>query len=277
MTAQHRSIVARKIAAAGSRATIKDHRAVEAGETAALILDEYFRIKIKPAPLRRRILEKSRFFATSLCGGWYHFRRADGDVLVAFDDRLIAASVDAALGRPFKEENAHAPTSVERSIAAALARRLAAGVMALATARAGDELHLVAVRDAPADFKIDKSADAFEVFDQIGCPIGANARVDFLVAIATTAAPTLKSASAPAMTWNAALAAIARRAPVSLRAELGSIETTVEAALALAPGHILPLSRSVPGIVRIRTNDGAATIGRFRLGSHEGVRAVKAV
>jgi hypothetical protein len=275
MTDVQRSILARKIAAADARAATEDPRAVEAGNIAARLLNDYFRINSKPAPLRRRMLDRSWLQTSSFRGCWYHFRSGDADFLVALDNGLVTAAVDAALCRPSKECKPLLATRIERSISAVLARRLAECAATLAGAPGGAEIHLVAVADAPADLEIAKDAGALEVFHQIGFPLTASLHVDFLYAIATAAATALTSESARSGIWGDALDAIARRIPIALKVELGRAELTIEEALSLSPNQQFPLSSSTLGTARMATKDGATTIGAFRLGSHEGVRAVK--
>lgn len=275
MTSAHRSILARKIAAADARSTIEDARAVEAGDAAALLFDDHFRMKLKPAPLRRRIIEKSRLLAQPLRGGWYHFRRGSTEMVVAFDSVLVCAAVDAALGRPTADDQARATTGVERSIAAALARKLAAACADLSAGASKEELTLVRAAETPEDFKIDRGVVHFESFDRVGLPLAGAVRADFLCAVASGAAPEAKALGAPAPDWREDLSAIARRAEITLRAEFGRIETDLGTTLSLKPDQILPLSSAAFDEARLVAKGGVAAVTRCRLGSNGDKRALQ--
>lgn len=277
MTDAQRSILSRKIAAADLRSKAGDARAVEAGEIAGRLFDEYFGLKSKPSPIRTRVVERTRLFATPLKGAWFHFQRGVTDILVAFDYNLVAAAVAAALARQPSEANAGAASVVERHIAAILARRLAASFGAFVAGAGDGDLALVGVADTPEDFTIAKSALNFETFDRVGQMLPGAQRADFLCAIASRASAPSKMQGAETTDWRAAFVAQMRQAPVAVRANIGGVDTTIGVVLSLAPDQVLTLTRGSFEEVSLTTDKGAPVFDRCRLGEHVGKRAIQII
>ncbi len=275
MSDVQRSILHRKIATAEARSAAENARAAEAGEALAAIFDEYFRTKLKPSPLRSRTLDKTRLTASPLNGAWFLFHRGDADLVVGFDKALVAASVDIALMRGGASASDREPTAIDRSIAAALAGRIAGTLARLGDASPSAETQFVQAATLAADLKLDKASATFDVYESFGVPVSTALRVDVVCAIAASGVGGAVKKAAPGADWRQDLSRIGYGAPVALDAALGRIHTTIGAMIDLSEGAVLSIDEASIDKIQLGARGSGRSVLSGRLGAASGRRAVK--
>lgn len=270
-----RAIVKRKIAAAEARTTAENARGAEAGEILASVLEDYFGTRLKPSALRCRTLDRLRVLSVSMRGGWFHFRRGETDIIVALDEALIAAAVNSALARPLAETNAASPTAIDRSIASALARRIAAALAPISAGASSAEIDLVQAGALGGDLKVDKAATDFELIEALGFSLAPSFRVNFLCAVSTRNEARKAPPGGLAPDWSADLSRLARGTEIALDARLGVAPTTIGAMIDLAPDMVLPIAGAAIDRLCLAARGQPQTVLVGKLGAHSGRRAVR--
>ena len=274
MTETQRSILRRKVAAAELRANAENERASQAGEIVASLFGDYFGATFKPGPLRVRALDRARFADLPMRGAWFLFRRGDLDIIIGFDAAMLAASVNAALLRPIDEPPKGAPTMVDRSIAAALAARLAAAFASTIAGPSDVETARLQAAGAPGDLEPGKQSLAFDAFEATEFRLAPGVLVNLLIAVAgdrVSRAPGKPGAPA----WYGELSRIAAAAEVSVSAGLGVIETTIGDVVNFSPGQVLPFAAAEIANIRLTARGASAPVFAGALGARDGRRAVK--
>lgn len=274
MTETQRSILRRKVAAAELRANAENDRASKAGDIVATEFNGYFGATFKPGPLRVRALDRARLADLPMRGAWFLFRRGDLDIIVGFDAAMLAASVNAALLRPIDEAPKGEPTIVDRSIAAALAARLAAAFAAMIAGPSDVETVKLQAAGAPGDLVPGKQSLAFDAFEATEFRLAPGVSTNMLIAVAgdgVSRAP--GKTSAPA--WYGELSRIAATTEVSVSASLGVIETTIGDVVNLSPGRLLPFAAARIDHIRLAARGAPASIFTGSLGARDGRRAVR--
>lgn len=270
MMEAQRSILRRKVAAAEARAMAESARGADAGTALASVLENYFGVALKPSALRCRLLDKARVSGLSLRGGWFRFRRSDTDIIVALDDALIAAAVNAALLRPLAGASASAPTAIDRRIASALARRIAA-----ALTPPSEEIDLISAAALAGDLKLDNTAAHFELFEAQGIPLAPSHRVEIICGIGTEEKARQAPPGQHAPDWSERLEAIALKTKIALDANLGVAPATIGAMIELAPGMVLPIKDAAIDRLRLAARGRPQTVLTGKLGALRGRRAVR--
>lgn len=274
MMETQRSILRRKVAAAELRANAENDRASKAGDIVAALFGAYFGATFKPGPMRVRALDRARLADLPMRGAWYLFRRGDLDIIIGFDGAMLAASVNAALLRPIDEAPKGEPTIVDRSIAAALAARLAAAFAPTIAGPSDVEVARLQAAGAPGDLAPGKQSLAFDAFEATEFRLAPGVSVNMLIAVAgdrVGRAPGKPGAPA----WYGDLSRIAAAAEVSVSASLGVIETTIGEVVNLSPGKILPFAAARIDNIRLGARGASAPVFAGALGARDGRRAVK--
>lgn len=265
-----RSILRRKIAAAEARTMAESARGAEAGAMLASVLENYFGVALRPSALHCRLLDKARVRGLSLRGGWFRFRRGETDIIVALDDALVAAAVNAALLRPLAGVSACAPTAIDRSIASALARRIAD-----ALAPASEEIAIISTAALAGELRLDNAAAQFDLFEARGIPLAPSLRVEIICGIGTPEKARKAPASPHPTDWSERLAGIALKTEVALDARLGVAPTTIGGMIELAPGMVLPIEEAAIDKLRLAARGRQQTVLTGKLGALRGRRAVR--
>jgi hypothetical protein len=273
MSDAQKAILSKKIAIAEARAAAENSRIALALEALTEALGGYFAIKLKPPALRLKSLDKAQLAGSARAGAWYLFRAGATDIAVALDNKLIVAAAEAALRRPFDQPAGIEPTAIDRSIAAALAGRIAATCWVQAAASPDEPLTLAQITPLAEDIKFAKETKSFQCYALCGVALGPDLHVEALCAIAgeRTAA---KGGSAPqGGVWAPVLSAVAATAPVRVRCLLGAVEATFGAVLDLTPGVVFSIRDGEA--TKARLVCGPTEIGRGALGEFGGKRAIR--
>ncbi len=274
MPETQRSILRRKIAAAELRANTENDRASKAGDIVAAVFGDYFGATFKTGPLRVRALDRARLADLPMRGAWFLFRRGNLDIIVGFDAAMLAASVNAALLRPIDEAPKGEATIVDRSIAGALAARLADAFATLGAGPSAVEIARLQAACAPGDLAPGKPSLAFDAFEATEFRLAPAVSVNMLIAVASDRASSAPG-KAPAPQWHGAMSRIAAAAPVSVDASLGVIETTIGDVVNFAPGQVLPFAGAAVDNIKIASRGAPAPLFGGALGARDGRRAVK--
>jgi hypothetical protein len=270
MLSQQRSILAQKVKSAEQGLNPDNDRVIAVGERVGDVLHAYFHAPVSNPTALSRIVEMGRLLALP-DGGHYLFRVKNTDIHIAFNTTLIGAAADVALNRPPKNDYG-VTTSIDRAIAAALARRIALAVVAEDAAEEIITLQYVACAE---ELRFDKSSKTFELFEWSNVELG---EFQFRLTCAIAAGNNAKSkdmdrASQPG--WDRSLQHVILNSPVTLRAELGMIETNYSKMLNLSLGDILSVAVNDGCVVRLRAPGAPVAIAAGRLGSLKARRAVR--
>ena len=265
-----RSLLAAKIAAMGAAAAAADAALARAQRDCAEAMRAHFAVEAPPLRARKDVMDRDQMAAGSLTlDSWWLFHGDDIDLAIGLDRRLVIAAADLALCKRLTPYDGAAPTAVDRSIAAAFARRLRS-VAADESAAAADGAPELASTDIRA--ALSRSGVAR------WCQLSFSGRfsgdaVDFVLCIARPDRPgevvADHSVSANARPHNQTV----RRISVVAHCVGGFMVTPIHRALSLKPGDVVPVDWTGDGKAQLMI--GARCLGTGTLGHENGRRAFR--
>lgn len=265
-TVPQRDLLRAKIAAGAAAKAAADSTLHDLQRAASTVISSYFLTPSAACRLMRRLstiedLKASAGKATAL---WL-FGAADRPAIIGFDARLVIAAADIAIARAISSAGAAAPTMVDRAVAAAFARRLAAVV-----APHTDDIDRQPPQSGAIDDLISKRAAARWMLYSIDIDLGAGGEA--MTAIAAFPADHEAEVAAPAGADG-----LRRRfnaLPVTARCIAGGFEAPLARLLHLKPGEVLTIAWR-GAAAPLMVGDREFAIGA--LGEHEGRRAIRLV
>jgi hypothetical protein len=262
--ASQRDLLRAKIAAGAAAKAAADSALFDLQRAANAVISTYFLNSTAACRLTRRLsaVEDLRTSAGKAASLWL-FGAAERPAIIGFDARLVVAAADIAIARALSGAQAAAPTVIDRAVAAAFARRLAAVVAPLS-----DDIARRPPRSGAIDDLLSKDAPARWTLYSIDIDLGAGGEA--MTAIAAFPADHRSEISAPA-----GVEGLRRRfkaLPVSARCIAGGLEAPLARLLDLKPGDILTIAWR-GGSAPLMVGNREFAIGA--LGEHEGRRAIK--
>ncbi len=268
--ADQRSFIAAKIAAANAAAAAGDATLTRAVLDFSDAMRDYFSLPADAPRAKRQNLTIGQLIpASRACDTWWLFGGETTPVVVGFDSRLVSAAADFAILRRMAPTGDAAPTPVDRSIASALARRLAGvgfsdGDKADtgATSVAGTSLEALLASNGSRFWRLTTFCGRLpETGD------------DFVVMIGQPEASVQTSAQLSGSPLTRETLAKIRGISVSAICVGGHFEAPLGRVLALKPGDIIPIEWKGDGAAPLMLDRRQFAAGA--LGNHNGRRALR--
>ncbi len=265
------ALILAKINAATRKAAAQD-QGLELTKTAlGDAFAAYFTERAESAELSKRPATSIQLAAMAVvAGSWFHFDYQDETILIAISDDLVLAAADFAICQKISPSEGAKPTAVDRSIAAALARRLIVAAFGHAETERKFQPDLRGISDNAQRLSLPSAPHGWALL-QFSGSIGSDGQA-FTVMIGRLKTA-LEDVLAPAIVAEPAISHRKRAISVSARCIVGAIEAPLRRALDLKRGDVLRLDwRGPHGLPLVA---GGKTIAIGSLGEHNGRRAMK--
>jgi len=265
-----RAFIAAKIAATEKAAAATDAALISAQDDFHEIFRNYFSVDVvAPSAKRQRVTRLQLIAASRALGSWWRCGDDDSEFLIGFNDRLVVAAADLAICRRLAPPTDEAPTPIDRSIAAAFARRLG-----LVGVEKGDQPAIPALKTSGRDLEAGLSQSDPERWILYSF-YGQFPRVggDFVAMIAR---PDRQSETSPITgrsPLNAGNFAKVRGIPATAHFIGGSFAAPLSRILALKPGDVMPIDWQGDGGALMIL--GARQFATGTLGDDNGRRAIR--
>jgi hypothetical protein len=267
-----RAFVAAKIAAATAAAAAEDSALALARREFGESFRRYFSTDAlepwanKKSATRRQLAMASRSF-----DNWWLFGRDEASVAIGFNNRLVVAAADFAICKSITPHAKAQPTAVDRSIAAALARRFClVGAEAADNSQNGVPTLRTAGTDLEAAFT-PADADRWRLLSFGGAFPGEGG--EFAVMIAHADRSDEMNSAPEAVHLTAGTVARLSGLSVSAKCIGGRFEARLGRILDLKPGDVVPIRWQGNGAARLVL--GGRLFATGTLGDNNGRRAIR--
>jgi hypothetical protein len=231
-------------------------------KTTALVRD-YFRSPSADCSLRRRLAGHGDIRAAAAKADcFWCFGPEERPMLVGFDDQLVIAAADIAVASALVSVADAAPTTIDRALAAALARRLA-----LVFSPSSDDILHHPQQSGSVDSGLIEASPRWNLIS-VTIEAGASRPLTAYAAI-----PTEPCSSRAAEKSVAALRARFGALKVDARCIAGGFAAPLARVLSIAPGEIIPIDWREKGAAPLMIADKEVATGS--LGQHDDKRAFK--
>lgn len=264
-----RAFIAAKIAAASAAAAAEDAGLAIAQRDFSDAFRGYFSFEAAELRVQRRALTGSQMKAAArACDAWWLLGGEDVEVAVGFNNSLVAAAADFAIWRRYTPTGDAPPTPVDRSIAAALARRFGA-----IGAVDGDAQMLPVLKKATASLDAAFSPPDASRWSVLSFAGGFPGGGGFAVMIARADRSATASRAAEAEPLTAQNIAKIRHIAVDAQCLGGAFKATLGHILALKPGDVVPIEWNGDGAAPLMV--GGLLFATGVLGERNGRRAIR--
>ncbi len=260
-----------KINAGARIAAAQDSGLEQAKGELCRAVEAYFTEPSRSAGLSRRSATSRQLIAmTDRAASWFLFEDQSDTLVVAIDDELVIAAADFAICQKISPTEGAKPTPVDRSIAAALARRLIVAAFEHVETERIFQPDLRAIMDNAQRLSLPSAPNGWALLQFSGA-LGSDSQAFNILICRPNPAPDEKQA--PAIIAGPALSKSMRAINVSARCIVGAIEMPLRRALDLKRGDILRLDWRGPHGLPLVASGKTIAIGS--LGEHNGRRAMK--